>query len=425
MDIECADGQQLPYIGYTEIQFQLPGHTHLYDCLLLVTQNSRYNSEVPLLLGTNTLSNIIDTLKNEHDERFLQISNLTTPWYLSFRCILLREQELQKNNNRIGLICTDGTKSITIRPNTSITVNGYVDKEIPYQNTPAIVQSTTLAKDSDYDIEPSLIQYHHKQNGPVTVRISNVTTKTINIPPKAIICELQPVSVQAGSEQPNEKEISDIMSLIEVTKSNLNDQQFEQGLQLIKSYIDIFSRSDDVGHTDIVQHRIDLIDEKPFKQRYRRIPQAAYDDVRAHLRQLLNAGIMQPSLSPWASNVVLVRKNDKTLRLCVDYRQLNIIDMKSGNHQVENFEPHKERSAFTVGPLGFYEYTRMPFGMTNSPVTYQRLMEDCLADYHLRICCVFIDDVIIFGNTSQQLVSSNGSNTTCQFETNTEEMFIL
>jgi hypothetical protein len=48
-----------------------------------------------------------------------------------------------------------------------------------------------------------------------------------------------------GSEQPNEKEISDIMGLIEVTKSDLNDQQFEPGLQLIKSYIDIFSRSDD------------------------------------------------------------------------------------------------------------------------------------------------------------------------------------
>ena len=202
-------------------------------------------------------------MKNEHGERFLQISNLTTPWYLSFRCILLRERELQKNNNRIGLIRTDGTKSITITHNTSITVNGYVDKEIPYQNTPAIVQSTTLAKDSDYDIEPSLIQYHHKQNGPVTVRISNVTTKTINIPPKAIICELQPVSVQAGSEQPTEK---DIMSLIKVTKGDLDDQQFEQGLQLIKSYIDIFSRSDeDVGHTDIVQHIIDLIDEKPLK----------------------------------------------------------------------------------------------------------------------------------------------------------------
>jgi hypothetical protein len=56
------------------------------------------------------------------------------------------------------------------------------------------------------------------------------------------------------------------------------------------------------------------------------------------------------------------------------------------------FEPHKERSAFTVRPLGFHEYTRMPFGMTISPATYQRLMEDCLADYHLRISYIFIDD---------------------------------
>ena len=126
---------------------------------------------------------------------------------------------------------TDGTKNITITPNTPITVNGYVDKEISSQNTPAIVQSTTLAKDSDYDIEPSLIQCHHKQNRQVTVRISNVTTKTINIPLEAIICELQPVSVQAGSEQPTEK---DIMSLIKVTKGDLDDQQYEQGLQLIK-----------------------------------------------------------------------------------------------------------------------------------------------------------------------------------------------
>ena len=82
----------------------------------------------------------------------------------------------------------------------------------------------SLARDSDYDIEPSLIQYHHKQNEPVTVRISNVATKTINIPPKTLICELQLVSVQAGSEQPTEKEISDIMSLTEVIKFDLDDQ---------------------------------------------------------------------------------------------------------------------------------------------------------------------------------------------------------
>ena len=77
----------------------------------------------------------------------------------------------------------------------------------------------------------------------------------------------------------------------------------------------------------------------------------------------------------------------------------SVIDMKSGYHQVEIIEPHKESSAFTFGPLCVYEYTRMPFGMTNIRTTYQRPMEDCLVDYHLRICYVFIDDAIIFGNT--------------------------
>ena len=76
--------------------------------------------------------------------------------------------------------------------------------------------------------------------------------------------------------------------------------------------------------------------------------------------------------------------------------------MKSGYHQVEIFEDHEERTAFSVGLLGLYEYNRMPFGLTNSPATYQRLMENVLADIHLKMCCVFIDDVIIFGKTYEE-----------------------
>jgi hypothetical protein len=78
------------------------------------------------------------------------------------------------------------------------------------------------------------------------------------------------------------------------------------------------------------------------------------------------------------------------------------VDMKSGYHQVEILEQHKERSAFTVGPLEFYEFNRMFFGLTNSPSTYQRMMEECLSDLHWKICCIFIDDVIIFGKTYEE-----------------------
>ena len=77
----------------------------------------------------------------------------------------------------------------------------------------------------------------------------------------------------------------------------------------------------------------------------------------------------------------------------------SVLDMKSGYYQVEIEESHKERTAFTVGPLGFYECNRLPFGLSNAPATYQRLMEECLKDLHLKTCLICLDDLIIFSNT--------------------------
>lgn len=147
------------------------------------------------------------------------------------------------------------------------------------------------------------------------------------------------------------------------------------------------------------------------------------DEIRAHLEQLAASGIIRPSHSLWASNVVLVRKQDGQLRMCVDYRQLNertirdsyalprieeildtlsgstfftVLDMKSGYHQVDVLEEHNCRTAFTVGPLGFWEFNCLPFALNNAPVTYQRLMGQCLGDLNMKICCIYLDDLIIF-----------------------------
>ena len=178
-----------------------------------------------------------------------------------------------------------------------------------------------------------------------------------------------------------------------------------------------------------IKHRIDLVNSVPFKQRHRRIPPAMLDEVRQHIEQLLSTGIIRPSKSPFSSNVVLVRKKSGKLRLCIDYRQLNertvkdsyalprmeeifdslhgakyfsTIDMKSGYYQIEVEEAHKERTAFTVGMLGFYEYNKMPFGLTNSPATYQRLMEEILGDLNMKICLIYLDDLIIYSDTFEQ-----------------------
>ena len=62
-------------------------------------------------------------------------------------------------------------------------------------------------------------------------------------------------------------------------------------------------------------------------------------------------------------------------------------------------------TAFTVGPLGFYKCVRMPFGLTNTPATFQHLMESCLGDYHLKYCIIYLDDIIIFSKTPKEHIS--------------------
>lgn len=78
------------------------------------------------------------------------------------------------------------------------------------------------------------------------------------------------------------------------------------------------------------------------------------------------------------------------------------LDMKAGYHQVGIEEHHRERTAFTVGPLAFYEYVKMPFGLSKSPTTYQRLMGEILGDYNMAICVIYLDDLITFADTFEE-----------------------
>ena len=78
------------------------------------------------------------------------------------------------------------------------------------------------------------------------------------------------------------------------------------------------------------------------------------------------------------------------------------LDLKSGYWQVEMEEESKPLTAFTVGPLGFYECERMPFGLTNAPATFQRLMENCLGELHLSWCIIYLDDIIVFSDNPKE-----------------------
>jgi transposase InsO family protein len=141
---------------------------------------------------------------------------------------------------------------------------------------------------------------------------------------------------------------------------------------------------------------------------------------------MLDSGIIRESQSPWASPMVLVRKKDQSLRICIDYRALNsrtvrdayylpridetmdalagakwfsCLDLNSGYWQVEVEETDKFKTAFTAGPIGFFECNVMPMGLTNAPATFKRLMEQCMGDMQPKECLCYLDDIIVHSRT--------------------------
>ena len=209
-------------------------------------------------------------------------------------------------------------------------------------------------------------------------------------------------------------------------------EQAEKARGLLKEYHDIFFlEKQDMGHTKVAEHKIVLkdLDTPPFKERFRRIPPPQLDEVREHLKLMLDAGVIRPSNSPWCNAVVLVRKKDGSLRFCIDFRKLNSLtvkdshplpricemleslagaahystfDMNSGFWQVPMSPESKQYTAFTLGSMGLYACESMPFGLCNAPPTFQRLMQNCLGELNLTYCLIYLDDVIVFSHTKEE-----------------------
>ncbi|GFY20569.1 retrovirus-related Pol polyprotein from transposon 412 [Trichonephila clavipes] len=115
-------------------------------------------------------------------------------------------------------------------------------------------------------------------------------------------------------------------TLVDLSRKTIPKSSAER---LFQEFEDVFSKnSSDIGHTTVTQHRIDTADHPPIKQHPRRLPFAKQEEVGTLLREMQENDIIEPSSSPWASPIVLVRKKDGSTRFCVDYRKLNDVTKK-------------------------------------------------------------------------------------------------
>ena len=200
--------------------------------------------------------------------------------------------------------------------------------------------------------------------------------------------------------------------------------------QMLMEYHDIFSLDkNEIGCMDAAEHIIELLDEEPFKEKFRQIAPPLLDKVREHLQEMLDGSAICPSQSPWCNVVVLVRKKDGGLQFCIDFRQLNartkkdsyplprmqetmesmvgarffsMMDLKSGFWQVKMAEKSRQYTAFTIGSMGIFEFLWMPYRLCNAPATFQRLMQNCLGELNLTYALIYLDDVIVFSQTEEE-----------------------
>ena len=203
----------------------------------------------------------------------------------------------------------------------------------------------------------------------------------------------------------------------------------EKALDLLAEFHDIFVPEDrEMGCTEATEHHIEVTDPHPFKERPN-IPEGLLQEVKDHLDHMLDVGAIKPNNFAWSNAVVLVRKKDRGLRFCIDFRHLNshtkkdafplprihnainapqaskyytTVDLLSEFWQTSMAEGSKQYTTFTMGTLGFYECERMPFGLCNAPATFQQLMQNCLGEVNYTTCLVYLDDVVIYSTTSEE-----------------------
>lgn len=180
----------------------------------------------------------------------------------------------------------------------------------------------------------------------------------------------------------------------------------------------------DLGYTNILQHEIETGTEVPVRQPLRRQPLTLLPFIDEQVDMMLQQNLIEPSSSAWASNVVMVQKRDGTPRFCVDYRAVNLktrkdayplplisesldtlagakwfstFDLRAGYHQVAVHPKDRHKTAF-VTRRGSFQFRVLPFGLTNSPASFSRMMNLVMAGLNFAICLIYLDDIIIFAS---------------------------
>jgi len=237
-----------------------------------------------------------------------------------------------------------------------------------------------------------------------------------------------PTIADVEDEEPGQKTLPDEDWRDRIDLSHLEDEKFKKRvMDMLEKHAPVFEGK--LGTIESTEHRIHL---KPGTQPVRMQPYRAGPEKREKIREQIEyqlaAGVIEPAQTEWSTPVLLAPKKDGNQRFCIDFRRLNaatipdtyplprmddcidslseanvftLLDALWGYWQIPLAECDRDKTTFT-SHLGTYRCLRMPFGLRNAPLTFQRALDIILSGVRWRICLVYIDDVIVFSKNHEE-----------------------
>ena len=430
-NITSVDGKRLTVLGKTTIKFVIQAEVFPFETYVI--KGLSYN----VILGRNFLrkySSKIDFEKGVMEfvssENPLPFCDEEAPDFI--------DSETEPNN----LMCSvHADFSFVIPPQSEIIVPAKLSS-IPKSAFATGVVTPRSSLPEKYSVFGASELVCVSEDGTVPVRMINPSFQPVKIYRRTRLGDFEEVhstidtfelnSIEHSNSSPSPTVVEshrDYSDLPDLSDSVLSDGDKVKFKDLFRKYRDVFAFSDDqLGRTSLVQHTIDTGDAAPIKQRpYRTTPENK-QEIDRQVSDMLQRGIIQESVSPWSSPVVLVKKKNGEMRFCIDFRRINKItkkdsfpmplvadtldalsgtqffttlDLKSGYWQIQLHPTAREKTAF-VTHNGLYEFLVMPFGLTNSGASFQRLMGHILRGLEYRFALIYIDDIIIFSKSVEE-----------------------
>lgn len=329
------------------------------------------------------------------------------------------------------------SKTVTIPAQSEMFVEGTLNRELTGEE--CLLEPSDYIKHRGLLVAKSVVR-PEKQT--VCLSVLNLCKKGIKLTQDTIVASVHVVSsiiaptnsTEHVGEKTSGNEFPDhLKGLLDGCPTDLTSENKQKLKDLIVEFQDIFSSPEGpLGRTQLVEHEINTGNQKPVKIPPRRLPWSQKEIIDNEIDTMLEQNIIEPSSGPWSSPVLLVVKKDGSPRFCIDFRKLNTLvekdayplpriddiidtlagqqwfctlDLASGYWQIPIAKKDKVKTAFS-SHRGLFHFNVMPFGLSNAPATFERLMETVLKNLQWKKCLCYLDDVIVFG-TDFEITLSN------------------